>query len=66
MSSSKIKSARCILTTEKDAVKLRGRTAPTAPWAVVTIKPNWLEPAVHQVKTCLQEHLDRFRPSFEA
>lgn len=49
--------ARCILTTEKDAVKLRGRTAPNAPWAVVGIEANWLESQLDGVRAFLSERL---------
>jgi len=42
--------ARCFLTTEKDAVKLRGRISPTAPWAAVAIEPVWLDPPEEHVR----------------
>jgi len=49
--------AHCLLTTEKDAVKLRGRIAPTAPWSVVPIETVWREPTPNQVLAFLEMNL---------
>jgi len=45
--------ARCLLTTEKDAVKLRGRTRRAAPWFAVTIETRWLDPSADAVRALL-------------
>ena len=45
--------ARCILTTEKDAVKLRGRTSPAAPWATIALKTTWLDPPADHIRVYL-------------
>jgi len=47
--------ARWLLTTEKDAVKLRGRLSPDAPWAAVTIEPRWLDPPANRVAAFLEQ-----------
>jgi tetraacyldisaccharide 4'-kinase len=49
--------ARCLLTTDKDAVKLRGRTSGAAPWAVVSIETVWCEPTPNQVLAFLEMNL---------
>ena len=49
--------ARCILTTEKDAVKLRNRTSPAAPWATIAIEPTWLTPPAGEVQLALARTL---------
>jgi len=50
-------SARCLLTTEKDAVKLRGRISPASPWAAVAIEPVWIDPQEKQVQAFLERNL---------
>lgn len=45
-----------LLTTEKDAVKLQGRTSPAAPWSAVSIETNWLEPAADRIRDFLKKH----------
>jgi tetraacyldisaccharide 4'-kinase len=49
--------ARLLLTTEKDAVKLRGRITANAPWAAVTIETLWLDPMAERVQADLEELL---------
>jgi len=42
--------ARFLLTTEKDAVKLRVRISPATPWATVGIESTWLEPSAERAR----------------
>jgi tetraacyldisaccharide 4'-kinase len=46
-----------ILTTEKDAVKLRGRTSKAAPWTVVSVETHWLDPAPKEIRRFLKERV---------
>lgn len=46
--------ARFILTTEKDAVKLRGRTSANAPWCAVAIEAMWLAPPLEEARVFLE------------
>ncbi|MCX8036312.1 MAG: tetraacyldisaccharide 4'-kinase [Candidatus Sumerlaeia bacterium] len=49
--------ARFLLTTEKDAVKLCGRTAPNAPWAALTIEPVWLDPPADRAAAFIHQKI---------
>lgn len=51
--------ARFLLTTEKDAVKLRGRISPAAPWAAAAIEPVWIDPKEKQVRAFLEQSFEK-------
>ena len=57
--------ARWLLTTEKDAVKLRGRTSPQSPWAIVSIETQWLDPSEDDVRAFLERTIAAFRDEKE-
>jgi len=46
-----------LLTTEKDAVKLRGRVSARAPWVALAVEAEWLDPPAERVKGAIEAAL---------